>query len=176
MAIVKNSIPYAKALYSLAVDNNNTAKVKADAITLHSLAIENIEFKDIIKNPTLSASVMNDLIAKLFEGKVQKETLDFLYLLVKKGRLAQLASICETFVFLVNQAENLTQVRLTTAAAISDTEQAQIATKFLENRKFEIVNVVKPEIVGGFVLEFDNKILDNSISSQIQTLKNNLTN
>jgi F0F1-type ATP synthase delta subunit len=35
---------------------------------------------------------------------------------------------------------------------------------------------VNPELVGGFVLEFDNKILDNSISTQLQTLKNNLIN
>lgn len=176
MAIEKNSIPYAKALFSLATEKKNTANIKADAIALQSLAKDNVEFKDIIKNPTISNTVMNDLVQKLFSGKVQPETLDFLRLLIKKGRIGQLASIFEAVVFFVNQSENLTQVKLTTATAISDNEKSQIASKFLGDRKCEIENVVNPEIVGGFVLEFDNKILDNSISTQLQTLKNNLIN
>jgi F-type H+-transporting ATPase subunit delta len=176
MAIEKNSIPYAKALFSLATEKKSTASIKADAIALQSLAKNNAEFKDIIKNPTISNTVMNDLVQKLFSGKVQPETLDFLRLLIKKGRIGQLASICEAVVFFVNQSENLTQVKITTATAVSDNEKSQIASKFIGDRKCEIENVVNPEILGGFVLEFDNKILDNSISTQLQTLKNNLIN
>jgi F-type H+-transporting ATPase subunit delta len=67
-------------------------------------------------------------------------------------------------------------VKLTTATAVTDTEKSQIATKFLGDRKYEIESLVNPKLVGGFVLEFDNKILDNSISTQLQTLKNNLIN
>ncbi|MBL7788614.1 MAG: ATP synthase F1 subunit delta [Chitinophagales bacterium] len=176
MAIEKNSIPYAKALFSLATEKKNTASIKADVMALQSLATENAEFKDIIKNPTISATLMNDLVQKLFSGKLQPETLDFLRLLIKKGRIGQLASICEAVVFFINQSENLTHVKLTTATAVSDNEKSQIASKFLGDRKCEIENIVNPEIVGGFVLEFDNKILDNSISTQLQTLKNNLIN
>jgi F-type H+-transporting ATPase subunit delta len=176
MAIEKNSIPYAKALFSLATDKKNTAQVKADAMALIAIVKGNADFKDIIKNPTVSNTTKADLIQKLFSGKIQVETLNFLQLLIKKGRLGQLASICEAIIFLVNQAENLTQVKLTTATAVSDNEKSQIASKFLGDRKYEIENVVNPSIVGGFVLEFDNKILDNSISTQLQTLKNNLIN
>jgi F-type H+-transporting ATPase subunit delta len=163
MAIEKNSIPYAKALFSLAIDKKNTAAIKSDAQTLKSLAQIHTEFKDLISKNN-------------FAGKIQPETINFLFLLIKKGRLGQLGSICETIIHLVNQFENLTQVRLTTATAVSDTEKSQIATKFLGNRKYEIESIVNPELVGGFVLEFDNKILDNSISTQLQTLKNNLIN
>lgn len=174
MAIEKNSIPYAKALFSLAIDKKNTAAIKTDAQTLKSLAQGHIEFKDIISNPTVSNQTKSDIIKNTFAGKLQPETLNFLYLLIKKGRLGQLGSICEMIIHLVNQSENLTQVRLTAATAVSDTEKSQIATKFLGNRKYEIESIVNPELVGGFVLEFDNKILDNSISTQLQILKNNL--
>ena len=135
MAIEKNSIPYAKALFSLAIDKKNTAAIKADAQTLKSLAQNHTEFKDLISNPTVSNQTKSNIIKNTFAGKIQPETLNFLFLLIKKGRLGQLGSICETIIQLVN-----------------------------------------PELVGGFVLEFDNKILDNSISTQLQTLKNNLIN
>jgi len=176
MAIEKNSIPYAKALFSLATDKKNTPSVKADAQALIAVSKDSVEFNDIIKNPTISNQTKTEIINKLFTGTLQKETLDFLHLLIKKRRLGQLASICEAVVFFINQSENLTQVRLTTATAVSDTEKAQIASKFLGERKYEIENVINAEIVGGFVLEFDNKILDNSISTQLKTLKNNLIN
>jgi F-type H+-transporting ATPase subunit delta len=176
MAIEKNSIPYAKALFSLAIDKKNTAAIKADAQTLKSLAQNHTEFKDLISNPTVSNQTKSNIIKNTFAGKIQPETLNFLFLLIKKGRLGQLGSICETIIHLVNQSENLTQVKLTTATAVTDTEKSQIATKFLGDRKYEIESLVNPELVGGFVLEFDNKILDNSISTQLQTLKNNLIN
>jgi len=150
--------------------------VKADAVTLMSLAQGHIEFKDLISNPTVSNQAKSDIIKNTFTGKLQSETIDFLYLLIKKGRLGQLGSICEAIIYLVNQAENLTQVKLTTATALSDTDKSQIATKFLGNRKYEIQSVVNSALLGGFILEFDNKILDNSISTQLQTLKNNLIN
>lgn len=175
MAIVKNSIPYAKALFNLSVEKKNSAEIKADALLLLNLVQTNNEFKDIIKNPTNSSHTLKELFKKLFSGKVQNDTLSFLDLLIQKGRINQLGSIAEAIIFMINQSENIAQVKLTTASAVSDTEKAQIASQFLGNRKFEIENTVNPNIIGGFILEFDNKILDNSIANQLQTLKNNLT-
>jgi len=176
MSIVKNSIPYAKALFDLSKEKGLTSSIKEDVIALKEVCQNSAEFKDFIANPTVSNDKKAEVLKTLFSGKIQKETLDFLNLLVKKGRLGQLGSICETCISFINESENLIQVKLTTATAISDTEKAQIASKFLGNSKYEVETIVNPEIIGGFVLEFNNKILDNSISNQLNQFKNNLTN
>ena len=174
MAVIKSSIPYAKALFDLAKEKNLLAKVKEDVEALRDVCTQSVEFKDIISNPTIANDKKQEILKNLFSGKIQSETLSFLNLLIKKGRLEQLASICESCIQMIHQSENIIQVKLTTATAISDTEQAQIATKFLGNSKYEIESQVNPSIIGGFVIEYDNKILDKSISNQINQFKNNL--
>lgn len=174
MAIEKNSIPYAKALFDLAKEKNQIATIKADAVALRDVCTKSTDFKDFIANPTIANDKKVEVLKNLFSGKVQTETLEFLLLLVKKGRLSQLPSICEAAIYFFNQEENIIQVKLTTATSISDNEKSTIASKFLGNKKYEMENVVNPSIIGGFVLEFDNKILDNSISNQLNQFKNNL--
>lgn len=175
MAIEKKSIPYAKALFDLAKEKNLTAQIKADAIALQETCKLSVEFKDLISNPTIANDKKVSLLNTVFSGKIQTETLNFLNLLVKKGRLSQLSSICEACIHFINQSENLIQVKLTTATAVSDTEKTAIASKFLGANKYEIENLVNPDIIGGYVLEFDNKIVDSSISNQLNQFKNNLT-
>lgn len=174
MAIVKNSIPYAKALFDLAKEKNQIASIKSDVLILRKICVENSDFKDLISNPTISNESLVGIVQKLFSNKLQNETLQFLQLLIKKGRLNLLEAICETTIHFINQEENIIQVKLTTAAAISDSEKNAIATKFLSNQKFEMENIVNPEIIGGFVLEYNNKILDNSVSHQINQFKNQI--
>ena len=38
----------------------------------------------------------------------------------------------------------------------------------------EVDEVVRPELIGGFILKANNKIIDTSIKSQLQQLKMNL--
>ncbi len=175
MAIEKKSIPYAKALFDLAKDKNLLKQIKEDAMALKDICKSSIEFKDLISNPTIANDKKVELLKTIFSGKIQADTLNFLNLLVKKGRLGQLSSICEACIHFINQSENLIQVKLTTASAVSDTEKTAIASKFLGANKYEIENIVNPDIIGGFVLEFDNKIVDSSISNQLNQFKNNLT-
>lgn len=174
MAIEKNSIPYAKALFNLAVEKKISDEIKQDMLTLKDICKHSAEFKDLISNPTVTNSKKGEVLSSLFSGKIQKDTLDFLNLLIKKGRLGQLSSICEACIHFINESQNLILVKLTTASAISDNDKAQIASKFLGKNKFEMENIINPDIIGGFVLEYDNKILDNSISNQLNKLKNNL--
>ena len=54
MAIVKNSIPYAKALFDLASEKSIVAKVKEDLQSIHNVCEASTEFKDFISNPTIS--------------------------------------------------------------------------------------------------------------------------
>jgi F-type H+-transporting ATPase subunit delta len=175
MAIEKKSIPYAKALFDLAKEKNLLTQIKSDAVALKDTCKASVEFKDLISNPTIANEKKVELIKTIFSGKIQNETLNFLNLLVKKGRLGQLSSICEACIHFINQSENLIQVKLTTATAVSDTEKTAIASKFLGANKYEIENLVNPDIIGGYVLEFDNKIVDSSISNQLNQFKNNLT-
>jgi F-type H+-transporting ATPase subunit delta len=66
------------------------------------------------------------------------------------------------------------KVKLTTAEPISDTLKEAIVSKIKNEtslQKIELDTAVKPELVGGFVLEFDNNLVDASIARDLRDIK-----
>lgn len=172
MAIIKSSTPYAKALFDLAKETNSLEGIKADVVLIKSVLTQSAEFRDFISNPTFQAEKTFGLIDKVFSGKINSNTLNFLKVLVSKNRIAQLDSVCDSFNQLYNQSLNLSDVKLTTAVAVSDEMKHQIATNVVKNSNSQIENIVDPSILGGFIVEFDNKILDQSVLSKLNKIKN----
>ncbi len=62
-----------------------------------------------------------------------------------------------------------------TAAEMSDAVLADLKKKLLESEvtsdNLEILTKVDPNLIGGFVLEFDNKRYDASISHKLEELR-----
>jgi F-type H+-transporting ATPase subunit delta len=174
MAILKTSIPYAKALFELAKEKNMVTDIKSDTQSLVQAIDKSTEFADFISNPIVSSTDKTTTLAKLFGGKIKTETSNFLNILVSKGRISELKSVCEAFQEMANKESNTYQLKLTTATHISDDAKKQIAEKSLGDAKFEIETIVNPEILGGFILEYDNRMLDQSISTKVNTFKKNI--
>lgn len=175
MAILKSSIPYAKALFDLAKDKNLLTDIKTDMSSLLDAVNNSPEFKDLISNPTMNKTSKIELFSKLFSGKLKAETSSFLTLLITKGRMAELGSVCESYIHMVNTESNTVLVKLTTASQITDEAKNQIASKALGTAKYEVETIVNPDIIGGYILEFDNKMIDQSLSTKINIIKKDLT-
>ena len=75
------------------------------------------------------------------------------------------------------KANNISQVRITTAVKLSDTEMAKLK-KVVENSfketKFEYSEDVDPELIGGFVIDVDSTRMDASLSNELEQLRQNL--
>jgi F-type H+-transporting ATPase subunit delta len=56
------------------------------------------------------------------------------------------------------------------------TKEVLATIKKLTDKKVELVNVVDKDILGGFVLRLDDLQYDASVSSQLQSLKQKLSN
>lgn len=175
MAIKKSSTPYAKALFEIAKDKKMTSEVKTDMMSILTSVQGSVELKDLISNPTVAKADKTRILTSIFGSKVKSETLGLLSLMIQKGRIGQLASVCESFIDMANKESNTVAVKITTATQISDDMQHQIAAKVLKDSKFEIEAIIDPTIIGGYVLEFDNKMVDQSISGKIAAFKNQLS-
>jgi F-type H+-transporting ATPase subunit delta len=167
----KSIFPYAKALFELASESNILNDIKADVLLLSELVKNSTEFNDIISNPIIKKSKKKEIITNLLNSKIHNTTQKFLVLLIDKTRISQLEAIANTFLELFNKSLNKTVVHLTTASAISDDMQKNIATSIATNANVEVIHHVDSNIIGGFIAEFDNKMLVKSIRTQITKLK-----
>lgn len=97
----------------------------------------------------------------------------FLYILVDYKRFDILNSIVLLYYRLLNSSKNITLANVTTSRNLNTVERTETKT-YLENvlqRKFTLEFVCDSTIIGGFVVEYNNYLLDCSIAGQLKKIE-----
>ncbi|MBP7272255.1 MAG: ATP synthase F1 subunit delta [Saprospiraceae bacterium] len=174
MSVQRIATRYAKSLIDLATEQGKMERVTQDMIALKE-ATKHKEFYQLLKSPVVNATKKNNVLDALFKDKSDDLTLSFLKMLVSKGRDSYLPEIADEFIEQYKAANKIVTVRLTTAQPLSDTAtaaiQAKIAADLKEYNKVELKTAVDNTLIGGFVLEFDNKLYDASIQHQLDKMR-----
>ena len=165
---------YAKSLIDISVERNQLEVVIKDMQYLKAVCKASREFVNLLKSPVISIDKKSKALKAVTSGKVSELTAAFNELLIDKNREFYLPEIADAFVDQYNSIKGIHKVKLTTAAPISEQLKTAIVSKIktessLEN--VELESVVKEELIGGFVLEFDNNLVDASISRDLKDLR-----
>jgi len=170
---------YAKSVLNLAVEQDNLAKIMSDFEQLRE-AFKNRDLYLMVKSPIIKADQKMDVFKTIFEGKVDKLTLTFMEVLVSKGRENIFPEIVTEFFDQYRQKMGVLSVKMTTAVpadeALLASAKAKILSSGISATKVDIQNIVNPDILGGFQLEYDGKVYDASVSTHLRNLKQNLRN
>lgn len=174
MSVQKIAGRYAKSLIDLAIDQNKMEKIKEDVATFRS-ATDNRDFYLLMKSPIVNASKKQSIIKALFEGKIDPTTLAFLNIIISKGRESYLPEIADSFVDQYNQIQQLSKVKVTTAVPLDNDAMESIRKKIIASgytsSNVEIESVIDPTIIGGFILEFGDRLYNDSVAYKLDELK-----
>jgi F-type H+-transporting ATPase subunit delta len=165
---------YAKSLIDLATEKGQLEAVYADMKYLQAVCKASKEFVSLLKSPIIKSDQKNTIISAVTTGKVSELTAAFNTLLVKKGRESDLPEIALAFVDQYNELKGIHRVKLTTAIAVSDELKKSIEAKVKGGQGFgsiELETVTDEKLIGGFVLEFNNKLVDASILRDLKDIK-----
>lgn len=165
---------YAKTLLDIAIEQKKLDRVIDDVRSFREVA-RNRDFYLLLKSPIVKADKKGKIFKLLFEGKYDLLTLSFLNILLRKGREAYLADIAEEFIEQYKEVKNISTVKLTTATKLSDESLKVIHQKLKESslvaENIELITIVKPGLIGGFILEFHNRLYDASMSHKLAQLQ-----
>ncbi|MBK9335662.1 MAG: F0F1 ATP synthase subunit delta [Lewinellaceae bacterium] len=83
--------------------------------------------------------------------------------------------IAAEFVDQYKKIKKITSVRVISATPLSDSVLENLRAKLLGSGQttvnLEIETIIDPKLIGGFVLEFDNKRYDASVANKLAELK-----
>lgn len=170
---------YAKSLIDLAVESNQLETVYADLLFLQSAIKQSRELLNLLRSPIIKADKKNAILEAVTADKLSKLTIAFNRLLVQKGRESVLPEIVNAAIDQYNKIKGISKVKLTTAQPISADLQAAIQQKVKQETGFENIQlevVVKDELIGGFMLEFNNNLVDASILRDLKDLQKQFKN
>jgi F-type H+-transporting ATPase subunit delta len=167
---------YAKSLINLAKEQGKLERVLEDVQSFRQVA-KNRDFLLMLKSPVVKADTKERVFNQLFAGKYDEMTMAFLRILLRKGREAQLAEIADEFSLQYKVIKHITTVKLVTAAPLSDEAVKAIHAKLLASsntdQNVELTTKVDPDIIGGFVIEFGDRLYDASVIHKLEQMKKN---
>jgi F-type H+-transporting ATPase subunit delta len=167
---------YAKSLIDLAQERGKLERVLEDVQSFRQVA-KNRDFALLLKSPVVKADTKERIFNQLFGGKYDEITLAFLRILLRKGREAHLIEIANEFDLQYKVIKHITTVKLTTAAKLSDEAVKAIHAKLLAStntdQNVELTTEVDPNIIGGFVIEFGDRLYDASVAHKLEQMKKN---
>ena len=168
---------YAKSLLDLAKENGKLDRIKDD-LSLFSQAVENRDLFLMIKSPIIKGNKKSSVFKAIFDGKIDTLTSAFFDIVIRKGREDLLPEIATSFVDQYNDLHGITTAHLTTATEIDDTLMATIKSKLsllgASSDKVNLIKKIDPSIIGGFILQVGDKLIDASVKTKLAKLKKEL--
>ena len=171
------SVRYARALLKAGIETGQSEQVYKDMQTLAGEYVSVPELAAAIHNPMLSREQKKSLFMTAVGGKLCNLTERFFDLVLQEGREGILQFIANSYITLFRKHNNLVSARVTTATTLTPDTEAKMR-QLVESKTdgtVEFVTEVDPDIIGGFVLEYDTYRLDASVKSQLSAILSQLT-
>lgn len=170
---------YAKSLIDLAIEKNELEKIYSDMLFLQSVCRNSRDFVSLMRSPVVAPDKKEAIFAAVTQGKVSALTAAFNQLLIRKGREANFQEIVQAFIDQYKQKKGIHTIKLTTAQPVSEQLKQEIISKVQAQtpmKNIELKTAVKQDLIGGFVLEMGDTLVDASISYDLKAIRKQFLN
>lgn len=167
---------YTRALFSLAKEKGMEIRVYADIKMLAESFASEPELKIALANPILPP---NDKV-RLLTAAAGIEVCDlytrFIQLVIKHKREHLLPFIAHNYIRMYRKDKKIIRIRFSTAVPVDEKTQEHLKNKILQSTggSIEFSGELKPELLGGFVLQIGNYRIDASYAAQLRDIRRRL--
>jgi len=171
------SVRYARALLKSAAAQKCEEQVYKDMLQLSDSFIKVPQLRQAIDNPMLDDQSKTKLIVTALGAEHAPLSEEFAKLVVREDREDIMQLMAASFVTLYRKEKNIIRGRLITAVPVVDDTKAKMQRMVESKTKgtVEFESEVNPDIIGGFILEYDTYRLDCSVKSKLNTILNKLS-
>ena len=169
---------YAKALYELARERNQVDAVAKEIAVIADVLTQQPQVSAFLSRPWVAAAAKRgaatDIATKL---GVSPLTRDFLALLATRNRVDHLTAIALAYRALDDAMRGRVRVKLRTAIALNETERQNLnarLSRMWQGKTLVIEESVDTQLLGGFVAEIGSTILDGSLDTQLDRMRDRL--
>mgnify|MGYP006376049199 FL=1 len=165
---------YAKSLIDLAGEQGKLDRVVEDMAFFAEVS----KLKDVallLKSPIINSDKKGKVLDAIFTGKVDPMTHSFIEINLGKGREAYLGEIAEEVVKQYRVIKGISIVEVVSAEVLSAEALESIRKKLVDSKlthsNIQFKTSVDPNLIGGFVISFEDKLYDASVKHQLDLLR-----
>ena len=181
---------YAKALFEIARDLHKDEEIEAELEALSDALKKEPSIVRALTNPSLKMEQKKQLLSRLYqpappkaavplagEPKVHEVILNFLLLLFEKNRFNLIHDIATEFKRIADEAQGQGVAVIRSAAPLTADAEKTIASRLekIAGYRITIQKIVDPKLIGGVMIRVKNKIIDDTVTTKLESFKKELT-
>jgi F-type H+-transporting ATPase subunit delta len=170
---------YATALADVVIKSGETGTVTSELNAWVQMITTNAELENVLRNPVVQHIKKEKVLESLLERvKPSKTTANFLRILLKNSRLADIGPINERFLQVLEERSGTVSAEIISSRDLSEGERAELRSN-LEKLTGKRINPswrLDPGLIGGVVTRIGSTVYDGSVKTQLETLKEELVN
>jgi F-type H+-transporting ATPase subunit delta len=166
---------YATALFELARDEKSVDTVKADLDKFNALLNESADLKRLVRSPVFGADVQQKaLAAVLAKAGIAGIAANFILVLTANRRLFAVTDVIRAYNALVAKFKGEATADVTVAEALSapNLDALKAALKTVTGKDVALNVKVDPAIIGGLVVKLGSRMVDSSLRTKLNSIKN----
>ncbi|MBL0321526.1 MAG: ATP synthase F1 subunit delta [Ignavibacteria bacterium] len=178
MSTLKIARRYAKAILETAVERKIADEVEKDMEYFGQVGDSSKDLRAMLRSPIIDVSVKKQVVRDIFSAKLNPLTLDFMMLILDKGRGHLWREIVMEYGAMLDDVKNIERIRVTSAVDLADPERGQLEKTLAHRLNKTVIATydVDPTILGGAVVRVGDEVLDGSLRHQLSVLKEKLAN
>ena len=164
---------YAQGLLDFTTETGNTETVFNEMKDVAETISGSKELRSFFATPIIDYRRKQSVASEIF-SKFSVVTKNMITLVIKQGRERYLEDIAKEYVEKVEEMNGVQKVTLTTAEALSQQSLDQIVktSSLIDvNKKYKIKSIIKPELIGGYILRVGDQQIDNSVRTHLANLR-----
>jgi len=165
---------YAAALFELADERRALDPVAGDLRELRAMLLGSADLLRLMRSPVLTRANQAKAIAAVAENAgLSPLTRDFLAVVARNRRLFAVPGMIEAYLRKLAARRGEVTAEITTAQALSEAQQSALSEQLrrVVGGRVAIDVRVDPGLLGGMIVKIGSRMVDGSLSGQLQRLQ-----
>ncbi|MBQ0078874.1 MAG: ATP synthase F1 subunit delta [Eubacterium sp.] len=167
---------YGTALFEAAGDLGIKEELLEEVAALLNILETETDLADFIKYPAIAGKDKKDVLSTVFEGKINDVLLNFMYVLVDKGRTTHLQDILKMYQKMYNEEAGFTNGTVYSVIPLGEERMKELEDEVgkLLRTNVKLSNELDPKLIGGVKILAEGKLIDLSIRKKFDDLENQM--
>jgi len=168
---------YARALVEIGQESNSLDKYGQDLSNLCQLVQASHDFREVLLNPVFTKEdkkrIAGEILKKIDTAPM---VVNFVNVLIDRKRIDQLDGVEKAFREEVDDIKGIRRGEVTSAQPLDEDELARItkALSRMSGKQVLVSTKVDPFLIGGLVAKVGDMVIDGTIRTQLNQLKESL--
>jgi len=167
---------YSQALFKVAVKENDIIQISDRLHSIRSILKSVPELNQLLITRRVQVQDKMNILTNILGDNISNIEMDLMVLLMENGHMMLFGEVVKRFDYLKDKDSEIIKVHITSSSILSDDEVQRISSKIENNinKEVEVKTETDASIIGGIKLRVGNTLIDGSIYSRLQKIRDTL--